>query len=293
MDIWQLNIFCKVIESGSFSKAGRIVHLSQPTVSNHIKDLESYFGCRLIDRLSREAVPTKAGDLLYDYARRILTLKDETESAMSEFMGKIQGTLKLGASTIPGTYILPPMIARFVKKYPDVSISLQIGDSSEIISDIASGFLEFGIVGAKSNDKSLSQKKLLEDELCLMVAADHPWAGRESIVAEVLFEEAFIMREAGSGTRESFENSLRVKGYDVDSLNIAAEMGSTTSVIQGIRHGLGVSVLSRLAAEQEAAGKDICALSIEGISLKRHFYITSLKQKSASPLASAFIEELV
>ena len=106
MDLWQLLIFCKVVEFKSFSKAGRAVHLSQPTVSSHIKDLEDHFDCRLIDRLAKEALPTKAGLLLYRYARRLISLRDETESAMAAFKGKVKGSLNLGGSTIPGAFVL-------------------------------------------------------------------------------------------------------------------------------------------------------------------------------------------
>ena len=126
MDIWQLNIFCKVIELKSFSRAGKKIHLSQPTISNHIKALEGHFGCRLIDRLPKETVPTKAGKLLYDYARRILSLVEETETALAEFQGKIRGSLAIGGSTIPGGYILPKIVGAFSGHYPDVSISLTI-----------------------------------------------------------------------------------------------------------------------------------------------------------------------
>ena len=118
MDLWQLNIFCRVIEMKSFSKAGEAIHLSQPTVSSHIKDLEAHFGTKLVDRLARQALPTKAGELLYEYAVRLLTLRDETESAMAEFLGKIKGRLSLGGSTIPAGYLLPRWIGEFTAAFP-------------------------------------------------------------------------------------------------------------------------------------------------------------------------------
>ena len=116
MDLWQLHIFCKVVDLKSFSRAGRAVHLSQPTVSSHIKDLEAHFDCRLIDRLAKEAVPTKAGLLLYRYAKRMIALREETESAMAEFKGQVKGSLNLGGSTIPGAFVLPAFFARALEK---------------------------------------------------------------------------------------------------------------------------------------------------------------------------------
>ena len=110
MDLWRLQIFCRVVELKSFSKAAKAVYLSQPTVSSHIKDLENHFECKLVDRLGREVIPTKAGRLLYDYATKIIALKQEAENALAEFQGKIKGRLTIGGSTIPAGYILPPLL---------------------------------------------------------------------------------------------------------------------------------------------------------------------------------------
>ena len=161
MDLWQLKIFCKVVELKSFSRAGKIVHLSQPTVSSHIKDLEGHFGCRLIDRLSKEAVATKAGELLYGYARKILAYRHKIEAAMAEYNGEIKGRLLIGGSTIPGAYLLPRMIGAFTEQYPEVRISLVVEDTEKVIDGVLSGNLEMGVVGAESKEKKIHQEKLI------------------------------------------------------------------------------------------------------------------------------------
>ncbi len=132
MDLWQLHIFCRVIECKSFSRAAGIVHLSQPTISSHIKELESHFGCQLIDRLPKEAVPTQAGRLLYTYARKLLALRDETDAAMARHQGLLQGRLVIGGSTIPGTYLLPKILGDFKSRYPRIMLSLIIEDTAAI-----------------------------------------------------------------------------------------------------------------------------------------------------------------
>lgn len=180
MDLWQLHVFCKVVEHSSFSTAANIVHLSQPTVSSHIKDLEDHLGCRLIDRLPKKVVPTKAGELLYTFACRLLTLRDEAESALSTFQGTIKGELLIGGSTIPGVYILPKAIGAFSKIYPDVKICLEMGDTEKIIDATLMGRLELGVVGAKSDDHRIVQEPLLEDELQLVIPADHRWAQKRA-----------------------------------------------------------------------------------------------------------------
>jgi len=293
MDLWQLNIFCKVVELKSFSKAGEAVHLSQPTVSSHIKSLENHFGCPLIDRLGKEAVPTKAGELLYDYARRLIALRDETETALTEFQGKIRGHLIIGGSTIPGEFILPRIIGTFSKDYPEVTISLIIGDTEKIISDILLGEVEFGIVGAKTGDRRISQKKLLEDEMRLIVPRNHRWEKKHRINLKMLAEEPFILREQGSGTLKSIQLSLSRAGTRTEDLKMIARMGSTKAVIQGIKSKAGVSILSTIAVREELQQGTLKALYIEGLELKRSFYLTTHKHRTPSPLRKAFIKFLM
>ncbi|MDM8518263.1 selenium metabolism-associated LysR family transcriptional regulator [Desulfobacterales bacterium HSG16] len=292
MDLWQLNILCKVVELKSFSKAGNIIHLSQPTVSSHIKDLEEHFGCRLIDRLAREAVPTRAGELLYSYAKKLLALKDETESVMAEFMGKIQGRLVLGGSTIPGVYILPKITGEFTQKYPDVTISLMIGDTKTIVEDTITGSIELGIVGARINDRRIIPEKLVEDRMCLVVPKGHRWAKRTRVKLEELFSEPFIIRESGSGTLKSLQNSMNQAGTGTEKLKIVAEMGSTAAVIQGIKNNIGISILSSIAVSEETRYNELKAVDIEGLDLKRSFYLTLLKNRTLSPVCRVFIDFL-
>ncbi|OQX25322.1 MAG: LysR family transcriptional regulator [Desulfobacteraceae bacterium IS3] len=292
MDLWQLNIFCKVVELKSFSKAADAIHLSQPTISSHIKDLENHFGCRLIDRLSKEAIPTKAGELLYDYARRLLSLRDETETALAEFHGKIKGHLVIGGSTIPGVYILPRAVGDFINNYPDVTVSIIIGDTEKIIQDTLSGVLELGVVGAGTVDKRVSQEKLIEDEMSVIVPESHRWAKRKSITADMLMREPFIIRERGSGTLKSIQNSLSRSGYSIADLRVVAEMGSTEAVIQGIKNKVGVSCLSCIAVSDELKTGTLKALTVESLDLRRCFYLTRSEYRSASPLCRAFISFL-
>lgn len=289
MDLWQLNIFCKVVEMEGFSKAGSVVHLSQPTISSHIKDLENHFECQLIDRLGKKVTPTKAGELLYNYARRILALRDETETAMTEFLGKIKGRLVIGGSTIPGEYILPQLIGAFTKDHPGVTVSLIIGDTDQIILDTLSGALELGIVGAKTLDKNIVQTKLLDDEMRLIVPSEHKLAQKTQISLKQALQEPFIIRERGSGTLKSIQASLVNTDISTEDFNIVSEMGSTTAVIQGIKSNVGISILSTIAVTEELQEGSLSAVAINGLNLKRSFYLTRHKYRSTSPLCNAFI----
>jgi len=289
MDLWQLNIFCKVVEQKSFSEAGQVVHLSQPTVSSHIKELEEYFDCRLIDRLPKGAIPTKAGELLYEYGKRLLVLKDDAETAMFEFNGKIKGRLAIGGSTIPSGYILPKIIGEFKAVYPQITIALVAGDTEKTIKDILDGTIELGIVGAKTHNKRIYQEPFIQDEMRLVIPAGHKWKDAKEIGLDQLTSEPFIVREAGSGTLKSLKLSLAEKNFDIDSLNIMAEMGSTAALIQAVKNHVGVSIFSTIAIDEYLSAGTLIALPVKGLNLRRNFYLTTHKDKSLSSLASAFI----
>jgi len=292
MDLWQLKVFCKVIELNSFSKAAEAVHLSQPTVSSHIKDLEDYFGTRLVDRLARTTLPTKAGELLYDYARRLLALRYETESAMAEFLGKMKGRLALGGSTIPGAYLLPRFIGDFCTRYPEVRIALIIGDTAEIISKLISGQIEMAVVGARSDDVQLNQQELVKDEMRVVVPPDHPWARRRQISLQDLKTAPFIIREAGSGTLKSLKQLLHKHNCAISDLNVTAEMGSTEAVRQGIKNKVGISILSAVAVADDERSGVLRTLAVKDVDLTRRFYLTTSKHRSPSPLCRAFVDFL-
>ena len=268
------------------------MHLSQPTVSSHIKDLEDHFGCRLIDRLSKEAVATKAGELLYGYARKILAFSHKIEAAMAEFNGKIKGRLLIGGSTIPGAYLLPRMIGAFSGQYPEVTISLVVEDTEKVIDGVLSGNLEMGVVGAESGEKKIFQEKLIEDELRLIVPENHAWARKKAIPLDLLLTEPFIVRENGSGTLASIQLSLASQGYTIEDLKIAAELGSTEAVRQGIKNNVGVSILSTLAVSEDLKIGSLKSIAVKGLQLKRSFYLTRHKYRSLSPLSRIFIEFL-
>jgi DNA-binding transcriptional LysR family regulator len=292
MDIWQLGIFCRVIELGGFSRASRAVNLTQPTVSSHIKELEQYFGCRLIDRLAGGAVPTPAGELLYDHARRLIGLRDEMETAMAEFQGKIRGRLKIGGSTIPGGYILPGLIGAFKQQYPGVSVVLKVGDTGSVIAKVAAGEIELGVVGARTRQAGIAQRELIRDRMQVIVPGHHRWKNRKAVKLSALRDEAFILREEGSGTRKSIALEMTARGCRLEDLDVVAEMGSTEAVIQAIKGGLGISILSPIAVAEELQIGTLKALNVTDADFTRHFYLTTHRRRTRSPMATAFIAHL-
>ncbi len=287
-------IFINVIETSSFSKAAKACGLSQPTISSHIKQLEEHIGCRLIDRVGKNALATKVGKLLYEYAIRLIALREEAEASIRDFQGKMQGKVALGGSTIPGVYFLPELLANFVKQFPDVRFSLDINSSETIIKGLIAGDIELAIVGALSHQPSISQKTIIKDEMMLVVPADHKWAKRKKVSFRQLAREPFIKREKESGTWKSFQRCLQKLGYEAEELNAIAEIRHTKALVSGIKKGLGVSVISPVAVADEVEKGELMVLHIDKVDLKRNFYLTWCSDRTLSPIAKAlqhFIQE--
>ncbi|MBW1944622.1 MAG: LysR family transcriptional regulator [Deltaproteobacteria bacterium] len=294
-DLRQLEIFQKVVDLQSFSKAADAVFLAQASVSERIASLEDAVGTRLLDRLGRKVVPTKAGELLYKHATLLLGMKRTASLEMENFLGLKQGEIHMGGSTIPGEYILPKLIGRFREKFPLVSVTLAVGDTVEIEKKVVEGDFELGIIGSKSTHRSLSSHELWKDELFVAVPASHPWAERREVPVKKLYEEPFISRETGSGTLQIMEKHLREKAgsKETASFNVVARFGSSTAVKEGIKAGMGFSILSSRAIDTELKTGILKALRVTRLSMERSFYLIKDRRRIASPLCRAMTDFLL
>jgi len=290
----ELEIFCKVVELESFSKAAEAVFLAQASVSERIASLENKVGTQLLDRLGRKVIPTAAGELVHKHAMLLFEMKETAQLEIESFLGLEQGDIYMGGSTIPGEYILPNLIGRFNKQYPKLSVKLTIADSSEIENRVLAGELEIGVIGSKTLHGSLLTRKLWEDELVLAVPIHHPWVRRKAISLEELLKIPFILREEGSGTMKILDSYLRKSGVDgTNVLQVSARLGSSTAVKEGIKSGIGMSILSSRAIATEVKAKLLKALKVKGLSMTRNFYLIRNKQRIASPSCQAMLEFLL
>ena len=280
----ELEIFCKVVEMESFSKAAEVVFLVQASVSERIASLEAKLGTRLLDRLGRKVVPTAAGELLHKHATLLLEMRETAQLEMESFLGLKQGNISMGGSTIPGEYILPELMGKFNKKYPHLAVKLTIADSWEIERRVLAGELEFGVIGSKSSHANIACRELWSDELVLAVPARHRWAGRKAVAPLELQHEPFILREEGSGTLKILDAYLHKAGLEgTGNLNVTARFGSSTAVKEGVKSGLGLSILSARAIDTEIRAGLLTALKIKGLSMIRSFYLIRNKLRIASP----------
>jgi DNA-binding transcriptional LysR family regulator len=290
----ELEIFCKVVEMESFSKAAEAVFLAQASVSERIAGLEKKIGTRLLDRLGRKVIPTAAGELLHKHATLLLEMKETAQSEIERFLGLKQGEVSMGGSTIPGEYILPDLIGRFNKKYPHISVRLTIADSGQIENRVQAGNLELGVIGSKSAHANLLCQKLWEDELVLAVPVRHPWARRKTVSLQELRKTPFILREEGSGTLKILEAYLRETGADgTRALQISARFGSSTAVKEGIKSGLGLSILSARAIATEVKAGLLKALRLKGMTMSRNFFLIRNKLRVASPACQTMLDFLL
>ncbi|MEW6586717.1 MAG: selenium metabolism-associated LysR family transcriptional regulator [Nitrospirota bacterium] len=291
MDIHQLRVFASVFKNRSFSRASEELHLTQPTISNHIKTLEDEFGCRLFDRLGRSIIPTKEAEVLYTHALEIIQKADNLNEAIKEIKKDLTGKLIVGASTIPGVYLMPRMMTAFKKKYPEISFQIQISDSRGILDNIARHEVLLGVVGAKLGNEQINYIPFVEDEL--IVIASPSVAADKSILFKDLVKFPLILREEGSGTRRETEKFLDSKGLSVDNFEIAGIFGSTDAVKQAVKAGLGVSILSKFAVADELEHGILKEIALSDLKMKRRFYIIVHKKRTLPRPYEIFLEHIL
>jgi DNA-binding transcriptional LysR family regulator len=289
LDLHKLEVFYWVAELKSFSEAADRLALKQPTVSAHIQELEKILAGKLFYRIPGKVSLTPLGLLLQEKAKNLLAFKRETVAAVEQFHGTLSGELWIGGSNIPGEYLLPQRLGKFIKKYPRVKPILRIGDSAGIVEEVLDGKVEIGFVGFKNADSRLSFDKIWQDEMVLTVPKNHPWSRRKFVQLADLRAQNFISREQGSGTLDSFRHLLSRKRPSADELlNVAMELGSTAAVKEALISGCGISILSRISISRELADGILVAVVIRGLKMKRDFYEVCYKQRPLSPVAQAF-----
>lgn len=293
MDLRLFEIFCKVYELRSFSRAAEQLYLTQPTISEHIKSLEDYFRAPLFDRLGRTIVPTRAGDLLYRSGRQILQARKRTLEEMQNFLERYEGRLTLGGSTIPGEWILPRILRDFRQAYPDIHVTLRVSDTRGIVRSVRDGELDLGFVGARMGDSQLQFQVFAHDELVLVAPPGRGWPTGRTVPLREVLSHPFVLREPGSGTRMEFEAWLKRLGHTVQDLKVIAEIGSTNGIKEAVKAGVGVSILSRRAIRDEVRAGWVREFRVrEAGRIRRDFYVVRQAHGEPFPLARVFLQFL-
>ena len=287
MTLRQVDVFLAVARERSFSRAAQRVHLSQPTISEHVSELERELGKPLFLRRGRTVALTEAGRVFEEYALRLVATVEGARQAVAELDGLGHGSLLVGASTTPGLYVMPEIVAAFRARYPGIDLRLQIANSREIEERVKGRDLDLGVVGGHAvgpGEECLAAGLL--DELVLVVPPGHAWARRREIAPEQLAGQPLLMREAGSATRSLTERALQRAGV---RFRVAMELDHTEAIKRGVMAGLGIAFVSRQAVRGEVAGGRLRALRLRGLRIERHFHVIHHDARRLGASARAFI----
>jgi DNA-binding transcriptional LysR family regulator len=290
MDTRQLAAFCAVVERKSFSQAAERLGVTQPAVSLQVRSLEKRLGRRLLDRSGRRVEPTEAGLALYRGAQRMLALEGQLiEELDAGEEGDLGGSLEVGASTGPGSTVVPVLLCEFQHENPGVAVSLSISDTQTVVDRVAERVLELGVVGAARRHRGVVFEPFFRDEVVLACPPGHRFAGR-SVSLEELREEPLIVMQEGAGVRQVIEDELRRAGTRLRDLEPRLELGLQESVKSAVAAGHGVTFISRTAIEADLAAGTLATARVKGLEPSREISLVRSAGRSPTRAAEAFLE---
>ena len=292
MNVAQLRTFVAVVEKGSFSEAARALEISQPAVTMQVQALEAALATTLLDRRYRRVDLTESGRALLPHAKRILEQLDEAREEISSLSGSVSGQLTISASTTPGDYIVPRLLGGFAAEYPEVSVSIDVHDTSEVIDAIEAGRAQLGVTGAVVKGARVNSEQFGTDDLILICPPDSPLATRKRVALSSLSEEPWVQREQGSGTRQVAESLLASSGLDPQELKVVVELGSGEAIVSAIEGGLGVAIVSRHVAAKAIRLGSVAQVDCVELPMSRPLYVV-LPKRTPTRAAEAFREYLV
>ena len=290
MEFRQLEAYLKVYELKSFSKAAEEMFLSQPSISAYINSLENELQMQLIHRSSKEFMPTRVGRAFYEQAKKILEVRDNSVKKIKGLSDYTVGSIDILASSVPAQYILPEMLSAYHKLHPKIIFNVKQADTHEVVEGISANKSEIGFVGKKIESAKCSYENLMPEKLLLIAPPEKRFENvSQRDVACLLRDEYFIMRESGSGTRIEYEEYLQIIGIQARDLKICAYFNNTQSIIHAVAGGLGVSIVSELAAKQYVQRNMIIPIHIDAFP-PRYFYLVQKKNYPISPTVEAFVD---
>jgi len=270
-------IFQKVIDTGSYSLAAEELGLTQPAVSMQIKSLEKFFDCQLIEKQGGELSLTSSGEIFYRNSREIIQKWEDTRLSISQLKTEPGGQINIGASTIPGVYFLPKKLIGFQKRFPGIKLNSRHGDSQEMIDCLKQEEVDLIVIGRLLSSNNYRAVPVAEDSLNLIVPKEYSLSQADNPGLTDILQEKFVMREKGSGTRKVMLEALEKKGYSLRDLKISCFLGSTEAIIAGVEAGLGISLVSRLAADKAEECGRIRTVELTGLDLQRVLYLVYKK----------------
>ena len=276
-----------VYQEESITRAAEKLHMTQPATSLAIREMEEYYHTKLFERSGRGIRVTSAGTRLYPSAARLLSLYDEMDAEMKNW--DTSGRLGIGSSISIGSCILPQLINRFSKKYPELELYVKVDSSDVIEQNILENHLDFALIEGSVHSEKLKSSVFLDDELVPVCSRFHPLAGAEDIELDSLKKEHFLMREPNSGTRQLADSSFALKNFQIKP---TWESTSTAALINAVSIGLGISILPKRMLEKQLRMHQIASFTIRDLDLKRHYSLIYHENKFVSPTMQEFFDML-
>jgi DNA-binding transcriptional LysR family regulator len=273
VDFNKLETFLMAAETLSFSETAKRLHLSQPTISHHIKTLENDMGVVLFTRTNTGLQLTEAGRLLLPWARRLLHDTNNMQAMMASIQSDVVGELRITCSTTAGKYVLPQMAARFYRLYPGVKVRILSCTPEDVTIKLLDGEAHIGVLSREIQSAGLELQEFFRDKISLIIPANHRWSNRKMIEPSELLEEPLIIREESSGTRQVILSELAKFDIGLDDLNVFMELGNAEAIVRTVAAGYAISFVSRLATTCPYERGNVIELDVEGLNLNRTIYM--------------------
>jgi len=289
MHLETLQVFCDLVETGSFSAAASQNFLTQSAVSQQVRALEARFDQRLLDRTKGRVQATAAGQLLYQASKDITGRYRELREQLQSFGNTVSGSVRLATVHSAGLYELSDPLKKFLKAYPQVNVHIEYSRSSKIFEDVLSGRIDLGIVAYPTRRPQISVLPFREDRLVLVCATHHPFARRRAVTIADLEGQNFVGYERDIPTRRGLDGVLRRKGVTV---RYVMELDNIETIKRVVEIGAGLAIVPEPTIKQEVRSRTLCALQIRDEVLTRPLGVVHRQGKHFSPAVERFIAEL-
>ncbi len=279
MDFKQLEAFAYVVKLKSFSRAADKIYLTQPTISNHISTLEKELDTKLLERGSKTVFPTASGKILYNYAEKMLNLREDAICAIRSYNKELKGNLTISASTVPSQYVLPDIMTAFREEYPNVVFQINRQDSGQVVDSIMDRSAVLGFTGTANDDKDIAFESFAKDRLVIIAPNNEKYQKMDchNFDTNLLKTEPIVLREEGSGTRKEMEHFLDQVNIAMGELNVVAQFSDPDSIKHAVSKGLGISIISRAAVEDYVSFGQLLTFELKNVVMDRDLYMVYRK----------------
>jgi DNA-binding transcriptional LysR family regulator len=287
LDAHQINVFLAAAETENFTQAAHRLHMTQPSVSEHVRALEQHFGTQLFVRVGRQMKLTDAGAALVPLAREMVGLSLHVDEMMSSLRGEVHGHLSVGCSTTPGKYILPGLLASFMRLHPKVRATCHVTNRAAALQMLLDGQVHLCLSSAAVHNRDLEFRRFITDPIVLIAPRTHPWAERDSVEPEELTQALFIMREETSGTAAAVAHSLLGAGLLPNRLNVVLTLGNSEAIALAVEEGIGVGFVSSMVAEKLVRGR-VAVVPVRGLQPAQEIVMARHLRRPGTAVLNAF-----